>query len=352
MKKVFCLLTVLSLLFTSCSQPQPFKKAKDGSQYKIIKSKSGKKVMTGNYMELYAVVKYKDSLLGSSFEDGMPQYAPYDTAQFPPVFKEIFKDVNVGDSIIVKFSTDSLIAKNQAAPFMKKGQFITQSFKIENAYATKEQSDSAAKTHLVVAKAKSYKKITEQIGKEISTTLAPQLKIDDQILADFINKKGIKATKTDWGTYVVVNTPGTGDNLNEKSIALVNYTGKTLVDSVFDSNVDPKFGHLEPYSVDMSAYGVVPGWIDGLKMLKKGSKATLFIPSGLAYGKNGRPGIKPNENLVFDMEVVDLITPEQNEARQMAKQQEQMAMQQKMQQQMQEEQMKKAQKPAPDSKNK
>ena len=84
--------------------------------------------------------------------------------------------------------------------------------------------------------------------------------------------------------------------------------------------------------------------------MKKGSKATIYVPSSLAYGKNGRQGIKPNENLIFDMEVMDIITPEQNEAMQMARQQEQMAMQQKMQQQMQEESMKKAQKGAPDLK--
>jgi FKBP-type peptidyl-prolyl cis-trans isomerase FkpA len=346
MKQFFYLLAA-SVLVTSCSQP--FKKAKDGTQYKVIKAKNGKKIATGNYMELYAVVKYKDSILGSSFDDGMPQFAPYDTAQFPPVFKEIFKDVNVGDSIVVKISTDSLIARNQAAPFMKKGQFITQSFKIQNIYTSKEQSDSAARTHVPVAKARAYKKATDQINKEVTSTFAPQLQADEKLLTDFMNKKGLKGTKTTWGTYVAVTTPGTGENLTEKSIALVNYTGRTLTDSVFDSNVDPKFGHVEPYSVDLSQYNVIPGWIDGLKMLKKGSKATLIIPSSLAYGKNGRQGIKPNENLVFDMEVVDILTEEQNEAMQMAKQQEQMGMQQKMQQQMQEEAMKRGRKGGADT---
>ncbi|MBC7887832.1 MAG: FKBP-type peptidyl-prolyl cis-trans isomerase [Ferruginibacter sp.] len=344
MKHFFYLLAV-TLLVTSCTQP--FKKAKDGTQYKIIKSKNGKKLVTGNYMELYAVAKYKDSILSSSFEDGIPQYAPYDTAQFPPLFKEIFKDVNVGDSVVLKISTDSIINKGQGAPFMKKGQFIIQAFKITNAFATKEQSDSAYQSYIPLAKVKAYKKANAQIKKDLVTTLAPQMKIDAQILTDFMAKKGTKAAKTDWGTYVVITNPGAGENLSEKNIALVNYTGKTLADSVFDSNVDPKFGHVDPLSVDMSQFGVIPGWIDGLKMLKKGSKATLFIPSSLAYGVNGRePGIKPNENLQFDIEVLDILTPEQNEAMLMAKQQEQMANQQKMQ----EEAMKKAPKGSTDKK--
>jgi FKBP-type peptidyl-prolyl cis-trans isomerase FkpA len=337
MKHFFYLLAV-TLLVTSCTQP--FKKAKDGSQYKVIKAKDGKKLATGNFMELYVVAKYKDSVLMSSYEDGMPQYSQYDTAQFPPLYREVLKDINVGDSIILKLSTDSIMKRGPAAPFMKKGQFIVQTFKIGNVFGTKEQSDSAAKTHLAFAKEKAYKRTTAQIEKDLSTTLAPQMKIDDRILTDFMNKKGIKASKTNWGTYVAITAPGTGENLNEKSIALVNYTGKTLADSVVDSNVDPKFGHVEPISVDLSTFNVMPGWIDALRMLKKGSKATILIPSSLAYGKNGRKGIRPNENLQFDIEVLDILTPQQDEAMQMAKQQQQMAMQQKMQ----EEAMKRMQK--------
>ena len=80
----------------------PFKKAKDGTQYKIIANSSGKKLMKGNFFEMNVLVKYEDSVLVSSLENGMPQYAPYDTAQFPPLYKEIFKNVNVGDSIIIR----------------------------------------------------------------------------------------------------------------------------------------------------------------------------------------------------------------------------------------------------------
>src|SRR5436190_9115974 len=151
MKHFFYLLAV-AVFVTSCTQP--FKKAKDGSQYKIVKSNNGKKVVPGNYIELYTVAKYKDSVLGSTYEDGMPQYVLYDTAQFPPVFKEIFRDISAGDSIVLKISADSLINTGRGAPFMKKGNFILQYFKISNVFATKEQADSVAKTHMVIAKAR------------------------------------------------------------------------------------------------------------------------------------------------------------------------------------------------------
>ena len=51
------------------------------------------------------------------------------------------------------------------------------------------------------------------------------------------------------------------------------------------------------------------GWTDALAKMKKGTKATVYIPSSLGYGKNGKmPKIKPDANLVFDMEIIDVIS--------------------------------------------
>ena len=53
---------------------------------------------------------------------------------------------------------------------------------------------------------------------------------------------------------------------------------------------------------------VIPGWDEGLQLLPVGSKATLVIPSRLAYGDRGAPGspIGPNAALVFDVEVLNV----------------------------------------------
>jgi FKBP-type peptidyl-prolyl cis-trans isomerase len=53
--------------------------------------------------------------------------------------------------------------------------------------------------------------------------------------------------------------------------------------------------------------GTIPGFEDGVKQLSKGAKANLYIPSVVAYGAQGRPPvIQPNQNLVFEIEVVDV----------------------------------------------
>jgi len=337
MNRTFYLMAAILIFAAGCKNNTPFKKAPDGSEYKIIVNEKGKKAVAGNFLQLNILAKYKDSTLFNSIESSTPRFIPFDTAQLP-VF---FRDLHEGDSLILKVSTDTLMKRGQSAPFMKKNEYIYQYFKIVKLFATREQVETEAKKYEAAAKSKMYKKAVDQITKELQTN-ASQQKNDDQIITDYLAKNNIKADKTPWGTYVSITTPGTGATLSEKDVAVVNYTGKTLKDSVFDSNTDPKFGHPQPYDVDMSEFSVIPGWIDGLKLMNKGSKGILIIPSTIAYGKNGSPPkIGPNEVLLFNIEIADVITQDQYIAKQMEKQQQMQQlqnMQRQMQQQMQQQQ--------------
>ena len=331
MKQLFYLVITSIIFLSSCTEST--KKFKDGTEYKIISDGKGQKIVNGNFIEVEILKKYKDSVLYDSREM-MPQFGLYDTAQFPPLFKEIFKKIRVGDSVFTKNLVDSIYKTGNMPPFAKKGEYETTTYKFVNVFTTKEQTDSAYNKWLPIAKVRSAKKMTEQIQKDLKTN-EPQLKADDKILSDYIAAHKLTAVKAPWGTFVALTNPGTGENLNDSSIAVVNYTGKTLVDSVFDSNTDPKFGHKQPINVDLAQIGsVILGWTDGLKQMKKGSKGTLLIPSSLAYGKNGQGDkIKSNENLIFDVEVIDVLTPAQYQAQQMEQQKKMMETQQKMQQQ-------------------
>jgi FKBP-type peptidyl-prolyl cis-trans isomerase len=331
MKQLFYLVITSIIFLSSCTEST--KKFKDGTEYKIISDGKGQKIVNGNFIEVEILKKYKDSVLYDSREM-MPQFGLYDTAQFPPLFKEIFKKIRVGDSVFTKNLVDSIYKAGNMPPFAKKGEYETTTYKFVNVFTTKEQTDSAYNKWLPIAKVRSAKKMTEQIQKDLKTN-EPQLKADDKILSDYIAAHKLTAVKAPWGTFVALTNPGTGENLNDSSIAVVNYTGKTLVDSVFDSNTDPKFGHKQPINVDLAQIGsVILGWTDGLKQMKKGSKGMLLIPSSLAYGKNGQGDkIKSNENLIFDVEVIDVLTPAQYQAQQMEQQKKMMETQQKMQQQ-------------------
>lgn len=330
MKQILSAAIICIIALSACTTP--FKKAKDGTQFKVISVKKGPRLVAGNYMEMSVVAKYKDSVLFSTAEDGMPQYGLYDTANFPMPYKEVFKNVHVGDSVVIKVSSDSLIAKGQASPFMKKGQFLYQSYTIVNVYKTKEEADAAQKKYIPAAKIKARKKEVEQIEKDLVTKKV-KIDTDSKLIDDYLAKNNLKATKTKWGTYIVVQTEGTGNNLTPTDIASVNYTGKTFDSSkVFDSNIDPKFKHTQPLDVNLGQYqGMMLGWTDALLQMKKGTKATIYVPSSLAYGENGRqPEIKPDAILVFDMEVVGVSSEAEMIAKQEAAQKQQMEAQQKM----------------------
>ena len=91
--------------------------------------------------------------------------------------------------------------------------------------------------------------------------------------------------------------PLVGDN----SQVVVNYVGKLTDGTVFDQSPEGQPATFSPA-------GVIPGFAEGLKMLGKGGKATLYIPGDLAYGAQGVPqaGIGPNAMLIFEVEVVDV----------------------------------------------
>ena len=75
-----------------------------------------------------------------------------------------------------------------------------------------------------------------------------------------------------------------------------------LMNGVFDSS----FKRNQPIEFSLGVGQVIPGWDEGIALLNKGAKATLIIPSDLAYGAAGAGGvIPPNATLKFEVELVD-----------------------------------------------
>lgn len=101
------------------------------------------------------------------------------------------------------------------------------------------------------------------------------------------------------------NTIPIGETAKTGDIVAMNYTGRLPDGTVFDSNVDPKFGHVEPFVFTLGAGQVIAGWDKGIVGMKVGEKKILTISSVDAYGASGIPGvIPPNSTLVFDVELL------------------------------------------------
>lgn len=110
--------------------------------------------------------------------------------------------------------------------------------------------------------------------------------------------------------YITINSKST---MPEKQIAKagdvvsMNYTGTLEDGTVFDSNVDPKFGHVVPFEFTLGAGEVIPGWDKGIVGMKIGDKKSLVIPPEDAYGATGAGGvIPPNATLVFEVELLGI----------------------------------------------
>jgi FKBP-type peptidyl-prolyl cis-trans isomerase len=101
------------------------------------------------------------------------------------------------------------------------------------------------------------------------------------------------------------NTNTNSEKTAQKGDALlVKYTGRLENGTVFDSNVDPKFGHVESFKFIVGAGNVIQGWDEGFIGMKIGEKKTLVIPPEKGYGSQAIGVIPPNSTLIFDVELV------------------------------------------------
>lgn len=112
-------------------------------------------------------------------------------------------------------------------------------------------------------------------------------------------------TKSDSGLYYKITAAGSDQQPVDGDQVVVHYEGTLLDGTVFDSSIE----RGEPATFDLT--GVIPGFTEGLKLLGEGGKATLYIPSDLAYGDMGAGGmIKPGSTLIFDVELIEIIEAE------------------------------------------
>jgi FKBP-type peptidyl-prolyl cis-trans isomerase len=117
-------------------------------------------------------------------------------------------------------------------------------------------------------------------------------------LKENAKKEGVKTTAS--GLQYKITKEGEGKSPKATDTVVVHYKGTLLDGTEFDSS----YKRNEPAEFPLNR--VIPGWTEGLQLLKEGGKATLTIPSDLAYGKQGTPGgpIGPDETLIFEVELI------------------------------------------------
>ncbi len=130
----------------------------------------------------------------------------------------------------------------------------------------------------------------------VSTKEVPQAKMWD------VDSTLFKTTAS--GLKYAIIKEGEGPLVQPQQQVVVHYSGFLQNGTKFDSSVERD----EPLTFMAGVGQVIPGWDEGLLLLKKGSKARFVIPDSLAYGDRDLGKIPPKSTLIFDVEIVDVLT--------------------------------------------
>jgi peptidylprolyl isomerase len=121
--------------------------------------------------------------------------------------------------------------------------------------------------------------------------------------AEIDKESGKPVITTPSGLKYVDLAPGAGDPAKAGDQLAVNYVGKLVDGSKFDSSYD----RGQPFQIELGKTAVIQGWTEGLTGMKAGGKRKLIIPPQLGYGQAGYPDvIPPNATLIFEVEVVSI----------------------------------------------
>ena len=125
-------------------------------------------------------------------------------------------------------------------------------------------------------------------------------KIGAEFLAANAKKQGIQTTQS--GLQYQILKQGTGQSPKANSIVKVNYEGRLIDGTVFDSSI------ARNQAAEFQVSQVIQGWTEGLQLMKEGAEYRFFIPAQLGYGQIGSGDvIEPNSTLIFDIELIEIL---------------------------------------------
>ncbi|MDX1630040.1 MAG: FKBP-type peptidyl-prolyl cis-trans isomerase [Fulvivirga sp.] len=293
-------LAVIALAFTACKNNE--KTTPSGLKYTVIRAGEGDVPEDGEYLILN--MKYTDA--NDSVWVNTEEYGPLPIIKQDSVWaetkggiQEIFIDLREGDSVHFNIKAEDLFSKSWKMPLPEdvdpEGEF-------EFMLGVHEVMDQG--------------EFMQWQQKMAAKQAEKQLEKDLEIIDDYLAQNEIDAIETESGLHYVVTEEGTGDPIEPGDNVEVHYAGRILGGEYFDTSIksvaeeqglyNPRREPYEPFPLQVGAGRVIKGWDEGIALLKRGDKATLYIPSTLGYGPRGAGNtIVPNSILIFDVEIVN-----------------------------------------------
>ena len=302
MKKISRMtLTVLACatLMTACNNNQ-FKKTENGLLYRFETTNAeGRQPQMGEMLIGEMTIKLDTVVLISNVghPDRIMQVRP---DMFKGDINEGLQMMHIGDKAIFSIPADSLaqfIGDHRMPPNYKRG--VNQMFYYEIAL-----SDIVSVEELQ----------QEQANLEEET--AKRHEEEPALLAQYIKDNNITVKPTASGLYIVVKKKGNGPKVSEGKTVAIDYTGRLLDGTIFDSSREAdareagKYNPNRPYEpleYKVGAFPLIPGWDEGVNGQTEGTELTLIMPSKLGYGERGAGNdILPYSPLVFNLTIVSV----------------------------------------------
>ncbi|MDQ3190703.1 MAG: FKBP-type peptidyl-prolyl cis-trans isomerase [Bacteroidota bacterium] len=297
LKKIIPLL-FLPVMLISCDGKFPgYKETETGLFYKHhLKAENARQAKIGDFISIDLVYfTSSDSALFDSRVTGKPMSIKLVEPDYNGDIVEGLTMLSIGDSASFLVDADSFFTKNvkiEIPEFIEKGSKLRFEVKVLNLQSSEDIK--------IEQEARLEKVRQQEMG----------------ILQSYLEQNNIVQSPTPKGLYYIETSKGTGKRAEKGKMVKVNYTGMLLDGTVFDTSIeqdakkanlyDPKRNY-SPLDFELGSGMVIKGWDEGISYMNVGGKATLIIPSNLAYGESGAGGIiPPNTTLVFEVELKEV----------------------------------------------
>ena len=297
--KVFSAIIAIVVVGASVGcESNDFQKSEDGYEYKYIRQGDGETPKSGEVVRYnMSYMNEKDSVLFSS-TGWQPTMIPCDSAQWSSLgaLYNAFANIKEGDSILVRIPTKQVFAESFRAPVPS---FLDPEGTLTFCIGSVKNMNEAEARQVSM-------ELQQRAQQEAIAASAEQMEADIETIEAHLQENNITAQSTESGLRFVIESEGTGNYPQPGQTVYVHYTGTLLDGTKFDASFD--HNPPEPLDFPIGQGQVIQGWDEGIALLKKGGKATLYIPSPLGYGARAMGQvIKANSILKFEVELVDIV---------------------------------------------
>jgi FKBP-type peptidyl-prolyl cis-trans isomerase FkpA len=273
--KLVLALVAAAAIITSCNKMET---TENGVDYKILNHEDDSRMVASGdilLLNLRISTENSDSVILETYSNNTPRYIPADE----PVLKEVFASLSKGDSAEIWVNADTLFQKSfgsEKPANMVAGERIKFTVTVVDMFSQQEMQQ------------KQMQQMNEFMQK------------DSVALIEFLAaKENVQTTPS--GLHYIVKSKTSGKQAAKGNKVSMMYRGTLLNGEEFDGNMD---GSNPPLDFTLGLGQVIPGWDEGVALMKEGEEYTFIIPWKLAYGERGAGPIPPFSSLVFDVKLV------------------------------------------------